>query len=96
MISELRSMNEIYNNLLKILIYLDGVHSTHQIGLFPASGLSIFIFSSPTLSLIDIVPLKNPSAMYCPSLVHEQQVILEDTLVFGTDLSLNDHKPIHP
>lgn len=39
------------------------------------------------------MPLKKPRAMNWPSLVHEQEVILEDTLVLGTDLSLKDHRP---
>jgi hypothetical protein len=40
-----------------------------------------------------MVPLKNPNAINCPSLVQAQQVILLLTFVLGTDLSLDDHKP---
>ena len=39
------------------------------------------------------MPLKKPSAINWPSVVHAQHVIRELTLVFGTDLSLNDHRP---
>jgi hypothetical protein len=72
---------------------LDGFHSNDHIGLLAESGLSIFTFSSPTLSLICTQPLKNPKAMNWPSFVQEQHVIREFTLVLGTDLSLKDHKP---
>jgi hypothetical protein len=41
-----------------------------------------------------MTPLKKPNAMNAPSFVQEQQVILELTLVLGTDLSLNDQSPI--
>ncbi len=73
--------------------YLFGDQSTDQIGLFDASGLSIFNFSSPLLSLMLTMPLKKPRAINCPSVVHEQQVMRELTFVLGTDLSLNDQRP---
>ncbi len=62
-------------------------------GLLAPSGLSSLIFSSPFLSLICTVPLKKPRAMNWPSCVHEQHVMRELTLVFGTDLSLKDQRP---
>ncbi|RNA24902.1 hypothetical protein BpHYR1_033735 [Brachionus plicatilis] len=69
------------------------VHSTHHTGLLAASGLSIFNFSSPFLSRICTVPLKNPKAKYWPSLLHAQHVIREKTFVLGTYFSLDDQRP---
>ena len=51
------------------------------------------IFSSPVLLLIETIPLPKPKAMYCPSLVHEQQFTLAGTFCFWTDFCSADHRP---
>ena len=46
-----------------------------------------------TLFRILMIPLKRPSAKYCPSFVQLQAVTRDGTLCLETDFCSGDHKP---